>query len=130
MRVLFVDDNALLAISDASVAADYGHEGVTAISGNEACKLLAKEHFDAIITDMQMPDGNGLVILEWVHAHALHIPTLLHSGNDFHLVNGDLIPLREEIKKYPFAQYAPKAAYHHVECFLESVANASAIAAQ
>jgi two-component system response regulator PilR (NtrC family) len=39
-----------------------------------AKKLLKAQHFDLCLTDMRLPDGDGLDLLEWMGAHCPGIP--------------------------------------------------------
>ncbi len=38
--------------------------------------------YDIILTDMHLPDGNGLAVLSLVHDLALHIPVVIIAGGD------------------------------------------------
>ncbi len=40
-----------------------GHNIACASSGSEVAKLLKKQHFDLVITDILMPDGDGLEVM-------------------------------------------------------------------
>ncbi len=132
MKVLLVDDNTLLLASDALRIEDLGHQVVTAMSGSAALELLKEEDasFDAIITDMQMPEGDGLSLIEYLNANALTIPTLLHSADDFYCKEGEIIPLEKALKPFPFAHYASKAAARHIEHFLAPYTLPISVAAQ
>jgi DNA-binding NtrC family response regulator len=59
-RVLVIDDNprARQSMVDALVVA--GHEVASAASAIEGLKFTDQQHFDVIITDLQMPGMNGL----------------------------------------------------------------------
>ena len=46
-----------------------GFESVEASNGFEALKALPSQHFDMIITDLNMPDINGLEIIKFVKEH-------------------------------------------------------------
>jgi len=39
-----------------------------------AKKLLKAQHFDLCLTDMRLPDGDGLDLLEWMSAHCPGVP--------------------------------------------------------
>lgn len=124
MRVLVIDDLVLVAEENALLVGDLGLSAVTVYSGNAACALLADgEQFDAIITDMRMPDGDGLTLLNFLRARQLSIPTLLHSNDDITMLNSDIVPLCEVVREYPFAVYASKAAPKHIEQFLVNISS-------
>jgi len=48
----------------------------TASAGDVASakKLLKAQHFDLCLTDMRLPDGDGLDLLEWMSAHCPGVP--------------------------------------------------------
>ena len=62
-RVLVVDDHADMAEMVADDLCDRGYEGVAATSGAEAVRLLQTQRFDALVTDLRMPDIDGLALL-------------------------------------------------------------------
>src|SRR5499427_2737492 len=39
-----------------------------------AKKLLKSQHFDLCLTDMRLPDGDGLDLLEWMGSHTPGVP--------------------------------------------------------
>jgi CheY-like chemotaxis protein len=55
-----------------------GHEAVEARSGDEALSLLETARPDVILTDLLMPDGNGMKVVEG--AQAFDIPVVIVSG--------------------------------------------------
>lgn len=59
MRVLIVDDYpGVVELYDLALAAR-GIEVVGAATASEALRLAATEHFDAVVLDVQLPDGFG-----------------------------------------------------------------------
>src|SRR5262245_58507526 len=59
MRVLIVDDYpGLVELYDLGLAAR-GFEVVGAATAGEALTLAANERFDAVVLDLQLPDGSG-----------------------------------------------------------------------
>jgi two-component system, chemotaxis family, chemotaxis protein CheY len=66
-KVLIVEDSrASRDFLAAAVASFDGVEVVSTASGFEALKLLPRHRFDLIITDIQMPDINGLELINFV----------------------------------------------------------------
>ncbi|PCI01121.1 MAG: response regulator [Zetaproteobacteria bacterium] len=57
------DDEALSAILDEYLS-DYGYQITCASRGDEALALLKHTHFDIILSDIVMPGGGGLSILD------------------------------------------------------------------
>ena len=80
-RVLVVDDNTdiLAVFREGLEMRDY--EVVTASGVNQALQLITTEEFDALLSDLHMPDaGDGLTVVSAMrHAHPKAV-TLLLSG--------------------------------------------------
>ena len=62
-RVLVADDERSLAETIAEGLDERGYEAVAAPGGVAARALLAKEKFDVLVTDLRMPDLDGLALL-------------------------------------------------------------------
>ena len=82
-RILIVEDSATMRSLLASALTDLGRrvEITEAASGFEALRLLPREPFDLILTDINMPDINGLELLSFVKGNATYrgIPLILVS---------------------------------------------------
>lgn len=63
-RVLIVEDTASLALSYAAQLEAAGHDIDIAGSLSEARRLLGAAPFDVVLLDLQLPDGDGLELLE------------------------------------------------------------------
>lgn len=80
-NVLVVEDSATMrSFVVAALEAD-DFEVTTAKSGFEAMKVLAQRKFDLVITDINMPDINGLELVSFVRRNAAYraIPLLIIS---------------------------------------------------
>lgn len=44
-----------------------GYNTLTATSGNEAVQILQKTPIDIVVSDYKMPNGNGMVVLDYVN---------------------------------------------------------------
>ncbi len=62
-RVLIVDDQLSMAEMLADGLAERGYAAVPLGSSRAAAKLLAEESFDALVTDLRMPEMDGLELL-------------------------------------------------------------------
>jgi two-component system response regulator HydG len=62
-RILVVDDRPEMAEMIAEDLAERGYEVVASSSGREALRLLNTERFDALVTDLRMPEVDGLTLL-------------------------------------------------------------------
>jgi DNA-binding NtrC family response regulator len=63
MRVLVVDDRAEMAEMIAEELGNRGFDARASTSGREALDLLRSEHIDALVTDLRMPEVDGLALL-------------------------------------------------------------------
>jgi PAS domain S-box-containing protein len=81
LRILMVDDDALIAMSGADMLADLGHDVVEAHSGDSALGILARgEPVDLMITDFAMPKMNGAQLAKAARALRPHLPIILATG--------------------------------------------------
>ena len=67
MRVLVIDDHLQARESMADVLRRAGHQVETLASAIEALKILERESFDVIVTDLQMPGMTGLEFIRHLH---------------------------------------------------------------
>lgn len=79
-RVLIVDDDPkILSMLERALAS--ATIRVSAVStGAEALSLLAREAFDAVVSDIQMPGISGLKLLRAVREYDLDLPIVLMTG--------------------------------------------------
>ncbi len=54
---------------------------VTAGDVGGAKALLGERHFDLCLTDMRLPDGDGLELVEWLQRHAPEIPVAVITAH-------------------------------------------------
>jgi CheY-like chemotaxis protein len=81
VRILVVDDDALIAMSTVDMLEDLGHEVLEASSGKHALELLASAGpVDLVVTDYAMPGMTGAELAEIVHRMHPHMPVLLATG--------------------------------------------------
>ena len=69
-HLLVVDDEAAARSTLALLLRKRGHRVLEADGVTAAAKRLAEEVFDLVVTDLRMPDGDGLDVLRAVKAHA------------------------------------------------------------
>jgi len=79
-KILVVDDSPTsLAIANAMLS-EAGHEVITSTSARSALALLSKEPVDAIITDIEMPEMDGLEFIREVRRNFPRVPVIAMSG--------------------------------------------------
>jgi len=62
-RILVVDDGAEMADMIADDLSDRGYDALAMTSGREALRALKTERIDALVTDLNMPEVDGLALL-------------------------------------------------------------------
>ena len=83
-RVLVVDDSATQLTLLKALLADQGNEVETAPDGRQALERLASCQTDLVVTDMQMPETNGLELIREMRKRCPLIPAVLVTafGNE------------------------------------------------
>jgi two-component system, chemotaxis family, chemotaxis protein CheY len=77
-RVLVVEDSATMRGFVTAALESAGPFSVTqAESGFQALKVLPRAHYDLIITDINMPDINGLELVRFIRESEIHKKTPL-----------------------------------------------------
>jgi len=81
MRVLAVDDDALVLMNTVALLEDLGHQVVEASSGREALKIMNEDAaFDMVITDQAMPLMTGSQLIAELSSQWPDIPIILATG--------------------------------------------------
>ena len=79
--ILIVEDSATTRAMIKAVIEDMGEDftALEADTGFEALRMLPQEQFDLIITDINMPDVNGLELINFVKSNPNyhHIPMII-----------------------------------------------------
>src|SRR5712691_8948390 len=77
MRVLIVEDEALLANQLASALGDAGYAVDCAADGERADFLGQTEHYDAVVLDLGLPKVDGLAVLRRWRDAGIAVPVLV-----------------------------------------------------
>ncbi|SHO45359.1 response regulator transcription factor [Anaerocolumna xylanovorans] len=79
MKILLVDDNIYI-LNSLQNGIDYNSLGflevLVARSLERAIEILEKNEIQAVVTDIEMPNGTGLELLEWINANKPSIVTV------------------------------------------------------
>lgn len=82
-KLLIVDDEWMISDSLRCMD-DWKQRNIEVIgsasNGEEAIQWLEREHVDFMITDIQMPDMNGLQLLQYVYENKSHTHVVVISG--------------------------------------------------
>lgn len=79
-RLLIVDDDASVRRVVAAILTDEGYDTVTAASADEALRLLSEHDFALVITDMKMPEHDGLWLLSRIRAAHTDVGIIMMTG--------------------------------------------------
>lgn len=79
-RILIVDDKEMMRDSVATTLVRKGYIVVTASSGADAVEKLSKRSFDAVITDLQMPEMDGLDLLDEIRRTDEQLPVIFMTA--------------------------------------------------
>lgn len=74
MKILVVDDNASLARGLKTFLEEENHSCLTAGTVKEGIEFLKQNSFDLVITDLKLPDGQGLDIIAQARQTANEMP--------------------------------------------------------
>jgi len=80
IKVLFVDDEEKVLRALEMSLLEEPYEKLFATSGKEALEILGKKEVQVIVTDMRMPEMNGLELLKIVKKQYPHIVRIVLSG--------------------------------------------------
>ena len=78
--ILIVDDEEGIRESLEKVLSKAGYQTMTASTGNEAFALLSERHVDIVLTDLKMPDGDGLDLLKLIKKKSPDLEVILLTG--------------------------------------------------
>lgn len=110
IRILVVDDDALIAMSTVDMLEDLGHEVVEANSGDRALEILrADSAIDLLVTDYAMPRMNGGQLAVAARQLRPDLPVLMATGYA-DLAAGSGIDLPKIAKPYHQDQLAAEIA--------------------
>lgn len=82
MRILLVEDDAVLRGVLRASLVDSGHRVDEAATLSDARHFWQVQPFDAVLLDLNLPDGSGLSALREARRRGDHTPVLVLSAND------------------------------------------------
>ncbi len=81
VRTLLVEDEPNMVRTLAKILERRGHRVDSAANGEEALRLLERETYDLVITDLNMPVMDGMQLLREMRARGLQPATLVLTGH-------------------------------------------------
>ena len=106
--ILIVDDEKPVRDLVSKIVLKDGHDIVVAVDGQEACDQYAKSDIDLIITDLVMPEKNGIQMIMDLKAQAPDLKVVAISGGSSFSGDIDLLSVAKllgakHIIKKPFS---------------------------
>ena len=97
LTILVADDDENIRALLEHLLVTAGH-AVTAVgNAGEACVVMAKQSFDLVITDVLMPDGDGIDLITQLKRVQPRARILAMSGGGRYLEGGDYLKLAKGI---------------------------------
>ena len=79
-HILLVEDSPEVSLSVREILASAGHTVEDVGSGKQALKALKASTFDAIVSDIWMPEMDGIALLKEIRGAGNDIPVVVISG--------------------------------------------------
>ena len=111
--VLLVDDDPTLLRTYARVLRSKGYRVLTATDVSEARTLFGECAVDVVVTDIGLPDGNGLEMVNWVRDRDRDMPVVLITGEPS--VETAVIAMERGAMRYLLKPVAPEQLCEVVE---------------
>ena len=109
-RILIVDDNYDILNILSEFLLVQGYEAECAGDGVEALSLLSECHFDAVLTDFQMPRMNGLYLAHEIRKQEPQILIIMMTSDIY-----------MSVKEYDFMDYVVEKPFrlNEINCILQ-----------
>lgn len=80
-NILVVDDEEPMRDLIVSLLSNMGHQSITASNGLEALHHMKGHRFDAVITDIVMPEMDGIALIRQLLQHDQSLPVMVITGH-------------------------------------------------
>lgn len=78
--ILIVEDDLTFATMLKTWLGKKGFTVDTASSNARARKQLDTQHYDLVLSDLRLPDQDGIFLLSWMKEHGYHTPLIIMTG--------------------------------------------------
>ena len=103
LNVLVVDDNDCIREVLTALLSHKGHRCESAANGREAMEKVAQGHFDVVITDVHMPEMDGITLTRELALRFSDLPVMIMTGQlDEHCRKSALLAGAREVLRKPF----------------------------
>jgi DNA-binding NtrC family response regulator len=80
MKILVVDDDAIVIKSCRRILESEGFEVLTVSGAEEALEMIKKYDFDLLLIDVKMPKYDGLYLMREIKKELPEVPIIVMSG--------------------------------------------------
>jgi two-component system alkaline phosphatase synthesis response regulator PhoP len=80
LNVLVVDDNDCIREVLTALLSHKGYRCESAANGREAIEKVAQDHFDVVITDVHMPEMDGITLTRELTLRFSDLPVMIMTG--------------------------------------------------
>lgn len=103
-KILIVDDEKPIQELLVTFLTSAGYESETANDGQEALERLARQRFDAVVTDVVMPEMNGITLTREISRRYPDLPVMVMTGfSDEYSAQKAIAAGAKEFLKKPFS---------------------------
>ncbi len=104
LKILVVDDSECIREVLTILLLRRGYQCESATNGREAIDMIARAHFDLVITDVYMPEMDGITLMKELTRHFSDLPVMIMTGEpDERLVESAISAGAREVLGKPFA---------------------------
>lgn len=79
-KILIIEDDQAFGMMLKGWLKRNGYEPSLSLKAEAAKSELAKEQFDLVLTDLRLPDGDGIEVLHWVKERKKDIPVIIMTS--------------------------------------------------
>lgn len=82
-RVLLVDDDPNLRLLYRIRLKQAGYDIVAVATGAQALEVVIHQDIDMVVLDLQLPDCDGLQLLDEILSYQPSLPVIIHTAHEF-----------------------------------------------
>ena len=79
-KILIVEDDITFLLMLKTWLAKHGFEVETAGNVEDGKRLLSQDGFSAVLTDMRLPDQDGIYLLQWIGENRPELPAIVMTS--------------------------------------------------
>jgi len=79
-KILIVDDDLAFRVGTTAMLEDQGYTTGSAVSGEEALRIVSETRYDLVLSDLVMPGINGIELVSGIHKIQPDLPIIMVTG--------------------------------------------------